>query len=335
MIEGQSHVVQGLLGTVFTWAVTALGAAVVFLVPNDLHPSTEGKVLDISLGFASGVMLAASYWSLLAPSIEMAEEANYGDWSFLPAAVGFTLGALFVWMTDYLLPDDADDAANAIQDDETDEINKTVENNEKNTSTPVPDDVHDYGLRNRSKKTSKSNENEATQSTSVTQLPEETASERRRKQQSWRRILLLVIAVTIHNFPEGLAVGVGFGAAASGKTSFESARMIAIGIGIQNFPEGLAVALPLRRLGYSKFKCFWYGQLSGMVEPLGGVLGAYAVMVAEPILPYALAFAAGAMVFVVVDSLVPEVQTRGNKSLASLGTVVGFVVMMVLDVALG
>jgi zinc transporter 11 len=287
----------------------------------------------------AGVMLAASYWSLLAPSIQMAEEANYGDMAFFPAACGFTLGALFVWVTDYLLPDNADNAADAIQGKSA-ELSNELSNGDDvirgTSSDSESKPTHGYGLRKRSKKSADGDKVDKVDGEGNSTVESaESASERRRKQQSWRRILLLVIAVTIHNFPEGLAVGVGFGAAASGKTTFESARMIAIGIGIQNFPEGLAVALPLRRLGYSKFKCFWYGQLSGMVEPLGGVLGAYAVMVAEPILPYALAFAAGAMVFVVVDSLVPEVQTRGNKSLASLGTVVGFVVMMVLDVALG
>lgn len=158
----------------------------------------------------------------------------------------------------------------------------------------------------------------------------------KRKKASWRRILLLIVAITVHNIPEGLAVGVGFGAV--GKTAaatFENARNLAIGIGIQNFPEGLAVSLPLRGAGFSSWKSFWYGQLSGMVEPLAGVFGALAVVVAEPLLPYALAFAAGAMVYVVVDDIIPEAQTSGNGQLASCTTIVGFVVMMSLDVGLG
>ncbi|XP_037547533.1 zinc transporter ZIP11 [Nematolebias whitei] len=153
---------------------------------------------------------------------------------------------------------------------------------------------------------------------------------------SWRRILLLILAITIHNIPEGLAVGVGFGAV--GKTTsatFESARNLAIGIGIQNFPEGLAVSLPLQGSGISTWKAFWYGQLSGMVEPIAGLLGAGAVVLAEPLLPYALAFAAGAMVYVVVDDIIPEAQVSGNGRLASWTSILGFVVMMSLDVGLG
>uniref|UniRef100_A0A8C2BZX7 Zinc transporter ZIP11 n=1 Tax=Cyprinus carpio TaxID=7962 RepID=A0A8C2BZX7_CYPCA len=153
---------------------------------------------------------------------------------------------------------------------------------------------------------------------------------------SWRRIVLLILAITIHNIPEGLAVGVGFGAV--GKTpsaTFESARNLAIGIGIQNFPEGLAVSLPLRGSGLSTWRSFWYGQLSGMVEPLAGLLGAVAVVLAEPLLPYALAFAAGAMVYVVVDDIIPEAQVSGNGKLASCTSILGFIVMMSLDVGLG
>ncbi|XP_009876964.1 PREDICTED: zinc transporter ZIP11, partial [Apaloderma vittatum] len=153
---------------------------------------------------------------------------------------------------------------------------------------------------------------------------------------SWRRIMLMILAITIHNIPEGLAVGVGFGAVGkSASATFQSARNLAIGIGIQNFPEGLAVSLPLRGAGFSPWKAFWYGQLSGMVEPLAGVFGAFAVVVAEPLLPYALGFAAGAMVFVVMDDIVPEAQTSGNGKLASWTSILGFVVMMSLDVGLG
>ncbi|XP_027547217.1 zinc transporter ZIP11 isoform X4 [Neopelma chrysocephalum] len=153
---------------------------------------------------------------------------------------------------------------------------------------------------------------------------------------SWRRIMLMILAITIHNIPEGLAVGVGFGAIGkSASATFQSARNLAIGIGIQNFPEGLAVSLPLRGAGFSTWKAFWYGQLSGMVEPLAGVFGAFAVVVAEPLLPYALGFAAGAMVYVVMDDIIPEAQTSGNGKLASWTSILGFVVMMSLDVGLG
>uniref|UniRef100_A0A8C5LBX4 Zinc transporter ZIP11 n=1 Tax=Jaculus jaculus TaxID=51337 RepID=A0A8C5LBX4_JACJA len=153
---------------------------------------------------------------------------------------------------------------------------------------------------------------------------------------SWRRIAMLILAITVHNVPEGLAVGVGFGAVEkTASATFESARNLAIGIGIQNFPEGLAVSLPLRGAGFSTWRAFWYGQLSGMVEPLAGVFGAFAVVLAEPILPYALAFAAGAMVYVVMDDIIPEAQISGNGKLASWASILGFVVMMSLDVGLG
>ncbi|NWW70137.1 S39AB protein, partial [Climacteris rufus] len=153
---------------------------------------------------------------------------------------------------------------------------------------------------------------------------------------SWRRILLMILAITIHNIPEGLAVGVGFGAIGkSVSATFQSARNLAIGVGIQNFPEGLAVSLPLRGAGFSTWRAFWYGQLSGMVEPLAGVLGAFAVVLAEPLLPYALGFAAGAMVYVVMDDIIPEAHTSGNGKLASWSSILGFVVMMSLDVGLG
>ncbi|XP_018309559.1 zinc transporter ZIP11-like isoform X1 [Mycetomoellerius zeteki] len=156
------------------------------------------------------------------------------------------------------------------------------------------------------------------------------------KNNQWRRILLLIVAITVHNIPEGLAVGVGFGAiGSSASATFENARNLAIGIGIQNFPEGLAVALPLQAAGISTLKSFWYGQLSGMVEPIAGVLGAAGVTLAAPALPYALAFAAGAMIYVVIDDIIPEAHQSGNGKLASWAAIVGFLVMMSLDVGLG
>ena len=252
---------QALAGTLFTWLMTALGAAAIFLTRQ---PSR--KLQDGMLGFAAGVMIAASYWSLLAPAIEL----SHGSW--IPAAVGFLLGGAFLRLIDILLP-------------------------HLHVYEDVPEGHHSH----------------------------------------WRRSILLVTAITLHNFPEGLAVGVAFGAAAIGDSAYSlaGAVVLAIGIGIQNLPEGLAVAMPLQRTGLSRFKGFMYGQFSGMVEPVAGVLGALAVIVARPILPYALAFAAGAMIFVVVEDAIPEAQREGNNDIATLGAMTGFALMMVLDVALG
>lgn len=266
-LDQYSPIVQALLATLFTWAVTALGASLVFFTKN-----VNRRLLDAMFGFAGGVMIAASYWSLLAPAIEMAEADQVSAW--LPAAVGFSLGALFLSMSDKLLPH-----------------------------------LHIHGQ-------------EGEEEGPPTQL---------------RRSALLVLAITLHNIPEGLAVGVAFGGAFLGLPSVTigGAVALAIGIGLQNFPEGVAVAVPLRREGMSSGRSFWYGQLSGVVEPLAGVLGAAAVLWVEPVLPYALSFAAGAMIFVVVEEVIPESQRSGNADLATLGVISGFVVMMVLDVALG
>ena len=230
------------------------------------------KVLDAMLGFAAGVMLAASYWSLLAPAIEMSEGKEIPSW--FPAMVGFLAGASFLWGADKILPH-----------------------------------LH-LGF------------------------PREQAEG---IHTVWRRSILLVLAITLHNIPEGLAVGVGFGAVAAGfpAATLSGAIALAIGIGIQNFPEGLAVSMPLRRAGMSRLKSFWYGQLSATVEPVAGVIGAGIVIFARPILPYALGFAAGAMIFVVIEELVPESQRGDNTDLATMGAMSGFLVMMVLDVALG
>jgi ZIP family zinc transporter len=264
---GLNPVLQALVATLFTWAVTALGAAFVFF-----FKSINRKVLDGMLGFAAGVMIAASYWSLLAPAIEMAEEGNLPAW--VPATVGFLLGGVFLWIIDKILPH-----------------------------------LH-LGF------------------------PKEEAEGIKT---SWHRSVLLVLAITLHNIPEGLAVGVAFGALASDlpAASLAGAIALALGIGIQNFPEGTAVAVPLRREGFTRLKSFWYGQLSGVVEPIAGVLGAVAVILIKPLLPYALAFAAGAMIFVVVEELIPESQLEKNTDIATMGAMVGFAVMMALDVALG
>jgi ZIP family zinc transporter len=260
-------IVQALLATGFTWGVTALGAAMVFFFRR-----LERRVLDGMLGFAAGVMIAASYWSLLAPAIEMAEEAGGTAW--IPATAGFLLGGVFLLAVDKLLP---------------------------HLHLGEPMEAAE-GLKT-----------------------------------SWRRSVLLVLAITLHNIPEGLAVGVAFGAVAAGlpAASMGGAVALALGIGIQNFPEGAAVSVPLRREGLSRFKSFWYGQLSGLVEPVAGVLGAAAVLYIKPILPYALAFAAGAMIYVVIEELIPESQLESHSDVATIGGMLGFAVMMTLDVALG
>jgi len=266
-LEAQNPIVQALLATCFTWFLTAAGAGMVFA-----FKSINRKILDGMLGFAAGVMIAASYWSLLAPAIEMTEESGGVAW--VPAAVGFLLGGAFLWGVDKTLPH-----------------------------------LH-LGFP--------SNEAEGIKTT-------------------WQRSVLLVLAITLHNFPEGLAVGVAFGALAANlsSASFAGAVALALGIGIQNFPEGTAVSVPLRREGLSRFKSFWYGQLSGVVEPVAGVLGAAAVIAMRPILPYALAFAAGAMIYVVVEELIPESQRESLSDIATIGAMLGFTVMMTLDVALG
>lgn len=259
---------QALCATIFTWFLTALGAGVVFF-----FRTINRKLLDAMLGFAAGVMIAASYWSLLAPAIAMAEEAgNVPAW--VPATVGFLAGGIFLWLIDKVLPH-----------------------------------LH-LGFPNE---------------------------EAEGIQTSWRRSILLVLAITLHNIPEGLAVGVAFGALAADlpTANLAGAVALALGIGIQNFPEGAAVSVPLRREGLSRMKSFWYGQMSGVVEPIAGVIGAAAVILMRPILPYALAFAAGAMIYVVVEELIPESQLEKNTDAATMGAMFGFAVMMTLDVALG
>nr|XP_046234155.1 zinc transporter ZIP11-like isoform X2 [Scatophagus argus] len=332
MLEGYSPMTQALLGTLFTWGLTAAGAALVFV-----FSSQQKRILDGSLGFAAGVMLAASYWSLLAPAIDMAEDSGkYGSYAFLPVAVGFALGAAFVYFADLAMPllgVGADPHIALTLPPESKQAKEKAEEpsfqllDEEMTIRIDKIDNGDVYQRRRGPHSASSDvqETESKQQDVV-----------RRTGSSWRRILLLILAITIHNIPEGLAVGVGFGAI--GKTSsatFESARNLAVGIGIQNFPEGLAVSLPLRGSGVSTWTAFWYGQLSGMVEPIAGLLGAFAVVLAEPLLPYALAFAAGAMVYVVVDDIIPEAQVSGNGKLASWTSILGFIVMMSLDVGLG
>lgn len=264
--SNQDPIFQAFLATCFTWFVTALGAALVFPFKN-----VNRKVLDMMMGFAAGVMIAASFWSLLNPAIEMAKETSKYPW--VPAVVGFLLGGIFLRIVDNFLPH-----------------------------------LH-IGFPKEESEGIKTN---------------------------WQRSILLVLAITLHNIPEGLAIGVAFGALKIGLPSanLTGAIALAIGIGIQNFPEGTSVSVPLRREGLSRIKSFWYGQLSGMVEPIAGVLGAALVILIKPILPYALSFAAGAMIFVVVEELIPESQLDNHADLATMGAMFGFSIMMLLDVAL-
>ncbi|HEX6940980.1 MAG TPA: ZIP family metal transporter [Longimicrobiales bacterium] len=263
-------VIQALLAGCFTWAVTAAGAAAVLL-----RRELPAALLDAMLGFAAGVMTAASVWSLLIPAIELSGQGALPAW--LPPSIGFLLGAAFLHLADRLLP-------------------------HLHLHLPVS---RAEGLAT-----------------------------------TWRRTTLLVLAITLHNIPEGLALGVAFGAAgvvggAAAEAAFAAAVALTLGIGLQNFPEGMAVSLPLRRERVSPFRSFFYGQLSAVVEPLAAGIGAAAVLSVRAILPYGLAFAAGAMIYVVVEELIPESQQRGRTDLATGALIVGFTIMMILDVALG
>jgi len=267
ILQNIHPVIQALIAGLFTWAMTGLGAAAVFLAKE-----INRKFLDVMLGFAAGVMSAAIYWSMLAPAMKIAASRHLPPW--FPAAVGFLIGGVFLRSIDRILPH--------LQ------FGAPIEKAE--------------GIKTR-----------------------------------WRRSTLLILAMTLHNIPEGLAIGIAFGAIAVGSPSatLQAAIALAIGIGIQDIPEGLAVSVPLRREGVSRLRSFWYGQLSGVVEPVAAVIGALAVVLVQSILPYTLAFAAGAMFFIVVEEIIPESQRGGNAALATMGTITGFVVMMILDVAFG
>ena len=263
--ENQHPITGAFYATIFTWLMTALGASLVFFVKK-----LNRMVLDGLLGFTGGVMVAASFWSLLAPGIEMSP--GEGFIKVLPASIGFALGALFIFLLDKILP----------------HIHINFKDSE-GIKTP------------------------------------------------WHKTTLLVLAITLHNIPEGLAVGVLFGGVSLGlpEATISGAVVLALGIGIQNFPEGIAVSMPMRRLGASRIKSFWYGQLSAIVEPLAAVLGAFAVTFFSPLLPYALSFAAGAMIFVVIEEVIPETQQDKYTDFATMGFILGFIIMMSLDVALG
>ncbi len=258
-----SPVYQAGLATIFTWSVTALGASLVFLMKK-----INKTFMDGMLGFAAGVMIAASFWSLLNPGITLAEDLGLNAW--IMASLGFVSGGLLLFISD--------------------NIYKLVQKKNKNN-----------------------------------------------KKESFKRCLMLILSITIHNIPEGLAVGVAFGTLGLDLTgaTLTGALTVALGIGLQNFPEGSAVSFPLRREGYSRTKAFLYGQASGIVEPIAGVLGALLVLKVQLLLPFLLCFAAGAMIYVVVQELIPESQTNKQKDLMALFTLIGFSVMMVLDVALG
>jgi len=265
--SGLHPILQAFLACCFTWAVTALGASLVFFFQG-----VNRKLLDSMMGFAAGVMLAASFWSLLEPAVRIAGQSGAPGW--IPAVIGFLVGGFTLRLIDKLLP-------------------------HLHAGFPTGEAE---GLKT-----------------------------------SWQRSVLLILAITLHNIPEGLAVGVAFGALhyRLPGASMAASLALALGIGIQNFPEGVAVSMPLRREGFPLWKCFWYGQLSAIVEPIAALLGAAAVIQARSLMPYALAFAAGAMIFVVVEQLIPEAQREKNTDLATLGTLLGFALMMSLDVALG
>ncbi len=263
--ENQNPIMGALYATIFTWLMTALGASLVFFVKN-----LNRMILDGLLGFTGGVMVAASFWSLLAPGIEMSP--GEGFIKILPASIGFAFGAIFIFLLDKILP----------------HIHINFKDSE-GIKTP------------------------------------------------WHKTTLLLLAITLHNIPEGLAVGVLFGGVSLGlpETTISGAVILALGIGIQNFPEGIAVSMPMRRLGASRFKSFWYGQLSAIVEPIAALIGALAVTFFSPLLPYALSFAAGAMIFVVIEEVIPETQQDKYTDFATMGFILGFIVMMSLDVGLG
>lgn len=258
-----SPIIQAFIAAHFTWIITMMGAAVVFFFKD-----VKKNIMDLLLGFSAGIMIAASFWSLLSPAIDMAIQLEMIPW--LIAAIGFLCGALFLFLGDKV-----------------------------------------YSLIETKKNFNCNN--------------------------GMRRALLLVTSITLHNIPEGLVVGVAFGSVASGinGATLISAITLAIGIGLQNFPEGSAISLPLRREGFSRFKAFFLGQLSGCVEPISAVIGAILVLKVRVLLPFLLSFAAGAMIYVAISELIPESQLNKKKNLVSLFTILGFIAMMILDVALG
>lgn len=264
---GQFHpVVQALFASSYAWGMTAIGAAAIFV-----FKTINRRLLDAMLGFAAGVMMAASFWSLLKPSIELAESLGMSKW--IVPTIGFLTGGAFLRIVDLILP-------------------------HLHLDTP---EGHPEGIKT-----------------------------------NWQKTTLMALAITLHNIPEGIAIGVAFGAASAGigGVTVAGAIALAIGIGIQDFPEGFAVSVPFRRAGKSRFKSFFYGMASGLVEPIGAVIGAAAVLMSQSMLPFALSFAAGAMIFVTIEEVIPEAQSGGNADIATSTAMIGFALMMVLDVAL-
>ena len=266
-IQNFSPFTQALAAGIFAWLLSGVGAGLIFAVKG-----FNQKFFDVMLGFAGGVMIAATFWSLLEPSIEMSSSFSVHPW--FPAASGFLLGTIFLRILDKALPH-----------------------------------VH-LGFSREEYEGIKT---------------------------SWPRSTLLVLAITLHNIPEGLALGVAIGAAAAGfpEASIAAALALTIGIGFHNIPEGFAVSAAVRREGFSKAKSLWYGQLSAAVYPAAALIGLAAVVWTRALLPYALGFAGGAMIFVVVEEVIPESQVGGNADLATAGTIIGFLGMMILDVAIG
>ncbi len=260
-------VLGAFIASLFTWLLTALGSSLVFFIKT-----LNRQILDGMLGFTGGVMIAASYWSLLAPAIEMTSDVSPNLPIWFPSSVGFIMGAFFLFFLDKFMP----------------HLHINFDNSE--------------GIKT-----------------------------------NWQKTTLLVLAITLHNIPEGLAVGVLFGAVSHGLPGAEisTALVLAIGIALQNFPEGIAVSMPLRRQGVSRFRAFWFGQLSAIVEPIFAVIGAILVVYTLPILPYALSFAAGAMIYIVIEEVVPESQQDNYTDTSTIGFIIGFVVMMILDTSLG
>ena len=316
MFDPDGHkLLNTLYATLFTWAITAVGASIVFLFKKPYR-----LVLDIGLGFAAGVMLSVTFWCILLPAIEMAEEdGNYKNFEFLPILIGLGLGAAFVLGVDL-----------GIQKIAGDHHGKVHGENQESEAPTTPDEK---GKREKSNAFDEPENMESNEEGSR-DFFKNFSLKKLLQEKKFRRLILLVIAITVHNIPEGLAIGVSFGAVGESESAtFEKARNFAAGVAFHSFPEGLAVSLPLRGMGIVPWKAFLWGQLSGVVEPIFGILGCLVVSSLNPILPYGLAFAAGTMLWVVLDDILPETRCNGNGKLANLAAIFGFILMMSLDLA--
>jgi len=320
-LQCQSPYVQTALATTITWGGTALGAAVVFFI--NFAGKKLLKFLDVSLGFAAGMMLAAAFFSMLEESLEMFDETlmwgsdsrNWAEWRWVPASIGFSVGCLFVvfggWVSEKILGKESEELLDIIDGKNIGRVNEGAYNN----------------LETENNKNDKQLKSRARTNTKLSQALTEELKDFTISNQSMRRILALCIAITIHNIPEGIAVGVGF---ASGDVVTGSA--VTVAIALQNFPEGLAVSMPLRAAGESRFMSFFWGQASGLVEPMFGLIAVAVVAAAEALLPYALAFSGGCMFFVVLEDIIPDANERDNGSLAARVAAVGFIMMMALEI---